>query len=235
MSQPIAIGYIRVSSQDQADSGLSLAAQERKIRAQAEVSGVEISEILTDSGESAKDLNRPAMRTLLGRIEARSVDCILVAKLDRLSRSVVDVHNLLADLHKARRADGGRGIDLISTAESLDTSTATGRFFIGIMTQMSQWEREVISERTSAALQEKKAQGRKTGGTAPYGYRFEGDARVEDQAEQSVLQTIKDLRAEPLSWHKVAAALNERGLLNRWGQPWKYSGLHRMAKSAGIA
>src|SRR4051812_36478779 len=84
-----AIGYVRVSTDKQADHGVSLEAQEAKIRAIATVQGAEIIELIIDGGESAKNLNRPGMDRLLALVDERKIDTVIIAKLDRLTRSVM--------------------------------------------------------------------------------------------------------------------------------------------------
>ncbi len=81
-----AFGYVRVSTDRQAEQGVSLEAQEAKIRAMATVQGAELSEVIVDGGESAKSLNRPGVQRLLGLVDARAIDAVIVAKLDRLTR-----------------------------------------------------------------------------------------------------------------------------------------------------
>ena len=90
-----AIGYIRVSTEKQADFGVSLEAQEAKIRAMAVVQGAGLEEAIVDAGESAKSLNRPGMERLLALVDAGAVDTVIIAKLDRLTRSVADLAELL--------------------------------------------------------------------------------------------------------------------------------------------
>jgi site-specific DNA recombinase len=116
------LGYVRVSTDWRAEHGVSLEAQEAKIRAMAVVHVRELSEVIGDGGESAKSLNS-------------------VAKLDRLTRSVKDLCGWLELFEK-------RKVTLISVAESLDTGSAAGRLVLNIMTAVSQWEREAIGERT---------------------------------------------------------------------------------------
>lgn len=231
---PVAIGYARVSTSEQADSGLSISHQQRKIQAQAEISDLNLAETLVDAGESASNLNRPQMKELLARIQAGQVDVVLIAKLDRLTRSIADLAQLLDTLSKATRADGGKGVDLISTAESLDTSTATGRLLINIMASISQWEREVISERTSAALQELKAEGKSTG-KAPFGYKVaEGGHLVEDEDEQFILQSIRELRASGMTWQGITDRINQAGGRTRNGRAFSKQGIHHIAKKAEL-
>ena len=86
-----AIGYIRVSTEKQADFGVSLEAQEAKIRAMAVVQSAELADVIIDAGESAKSLNRPGMERLLSLVDSGAVDTVIIAKLDRLTRSVKDL------------------------------------------------------------------------------------------------------------------------------------------------
>src|ERR1700692_2880507 len=174
-----AIGYVRVSTDKQADHGVSLEAQEAKIRAMATVQGAEITELIVDGGESAKDLKRPGMDRLLTLVDERKVDTVIIAKLDRLTRSVKDLAELLERFQR-------RGVSLVSVAESLDTGSAAGRLVINIMTAVSQWEREAIGERTATALQHKRAR-RKVYNHVPYGFRREDDALLPIDAEQAVV------------------------------------------------
>ena len=90
-----AIGYIRVSTEQQADFGVSLDAQTAKVRAMAVVQAVDLVDIIIDAGESAKSLNRPGMARLLSMVDSGAVDTVIIAKLDRLTRSVADLAELL--------------------------------------------------------------------------------------------------------------------------------------------
>ena len=211
-----AIGYVRVSTDRQAETGVSLEAQTARIRAMAVVHSAELLDVIVDGGESAKSLQRPGMERLLALVESKQVQAVIVAKLDRLTRSVRDLCELLERFEK-------RGVSLVSVAESLDTATAAGRLVINIMTAVSQWEREAIGERTRDALRHKRANGQRVG-NIHYGYRLSGDgAHVEpDAAEQAVLATIRDLRARRRSLREVARALNERGWRTRRGSPWRH-------------
>src|ERR1039457_2917199 len=140
-----AVGYVRVSTERQADQGVSLDAQDAKVRAMATVQGATLVGVIVDGGESAKSLNRPGLQRLLALVNGGKVQAVIVAKLDRLTRSVKDLCGLLELLEKKKVA-------LISVAESLDTSSAAGRLVITIMGAVSQWEREAIGERTRDAL-----------------------------------------------------------------------------------
>src|ERR1700680_1659192 len=140
-----AIGYVRVSTERQAETGVSLDAQADKIRAMAIVHAAELLDTIVDGGESAKSLQRPGVQRLLALVDAKKLDCVIVAKLDRLTRSVKDLCELLARFER-------RGVTLSSVADSLDTGSAAGRLVLNVMTAVSQWEREAIGERTRDAL-----------------------------------------------------------------------------------
>jgi site-specific DNA recombinase len=202
LSSMRAIGYARVSTDKQADYGVSLEAQEAKIRAMATVQGAEIVELIVDGGESAKDLKRPGMDRVLALVDERKVDTVIIAKLDRITRSVKDLAELLERFQR-------RGVSLVSAAESLDTGSAAGRLVINIMTAVSQWEREAIGERTRDAMQHKRSNGKCVGNLA-YGYRLSADGEhVEPEpSEQAALAQIRSLRQQGRSLRAIAAALN---------------------------
>lgn len=222
-----AIGYIRVSTSEQADSGLSLAAQRKKIEAAATLSDLTLVDVLQDVGKSAKDLHRPALTDLLSRIDTGQVACVIVAKLDRLTRSTKDLADLLSTFKEKQ-------VDFISTAESFDTSSATGRTVLNMIGVIAQWEREIISERTSAALQEKRAQGRATGGVPPFGYDFIDGERVENKQEQAILAEIAAMKAAGESWQGIANRLTAKGHRNRAGGDFSRQGIFRIAKKHGL-
>ena len=181
-----AIAYTRVSTSEQAISDLSLEAQRHEVIIQAKLSDVTIVQVLTDKDESASTLNRPVMSELLTHIDSGRIDAVIISKLDRLTRRIKDFKSLLQRMKKAKRAGGGKGVDLISSAESLDTGSDTGQIVINIMDSVSQWDREVIGERTSAILQDLKAQGKSTG-NPNYGFEAGEDGKlIENEQEQAV-------------------------------------------------
>jgi site-specific DNA recombinase len=197
------IGYCRVSTEKQADRGVSLDAQVSKIQAMAVVQGSEVAEIITDAGESAKSLLRPGMGRLLAMVDGGQVQTVIIAKLDRLTRSVKDLGEILERFQR-------RNVSLVSVAESLDTGSAAGRLVLNVMASVSQWEREAIGERTASALQYKKA-NRRVYSPTPYGFEREGDTLVPVVSEQAVIARIRLLHCNGHSLRKIAAALNQDG------------------------
>ena len=224
------IGYVRVSTDKQADRGVSLEAQAEKIRAMAVVHNAELLDIIVDGGESAKSLNRPGMARLLALVDAGEVQTVIIAKLDRLTRSVKDLCTLLERFTR-------RGVALVSVAESLDTGSAAGRLVLNIMTAVSQWEREAIGERTRDAMSHKRTNGERVG-NIQFGYRLGADGKhVEpDPAEQAVLEEIAAICGN--SGHTlrgIAAALNHRALRTRRGSAWRLEHVARILNQGKAA
>jgi DNA invertase Pin-like site-specific DNA recombinase len=211
-----AYGYVRVSTDKQADRGVSLEAQTEKIRAMAVVQGVTLLDVIVDAGESAKSLKRPGMLRLLAAVDAGSVETVIIAKLDRLTRSVADLAELLKRFER-------RGVSLVSVADALDTRTAAGRLVLNIMVSVSQWEREAIGERTRDALHHKQAAGQRVG-TVPYGWRCAADGRTlaPEADEQAIAELARAQRARGASLRAIAATLNRRGLRTRRGSAWRF-------------
>jgi len=223
-----AIGYARVSTDRQAERGVSLEAQTEKIRAMALVHDAELLDIIVDGGESAKSLNRPGMQRLLTLVDSGEVKTVIVAKLDRLTRSVKDLCELLDRFER-------RGVALVSVAESLDTGSAAGRLVLNIMTAVSQWEREAIGERTRDALGHKRSQRERVGNIA-FGYRLAPDGvHVEpDAVEQAAIGTIRKLRASGRTLRQIAADLNEEGRRTRRGSEWRLESVARVVQSTSL-
>ena len=220
----LAIGYVRVSTGQQAEEGVSLAAQAEKVRAMATVQGAELLEMIIDGGESAKSMNRPGLKRALDMVMAGKVQALIVAKLDRLTRSVKDLCELLELFER-------RGVALISVAESLDTSSAAGRLVITIMGAVSQWEREAIGERTRDALQHKWRNGERVGNIR-YGFKLCADGiHVEaNPAKEEIVSRIHHLRKAGHTLRGVADQLNRAGYRTRRGSQWRMEQVNRVLK-----
>ena len=177
-----AVGYIRVSTSEQAQEGLSLAAQEERIRGYCTAKGWRLIRVYRDEGASGKTLDRPGIQSLIRDLKADGVDVVVIVKLDRLTRSVRDLGRLIEDLFDGR--------SLASVEESLDSSTANGRMVINLLGTVAQWEREINSERTSAVLRFKRERGEWVG-RVPYGFRIEGGRLVEDPEAMTTIRAIK--------------------------------------------
>jgi len=204
-------------------------AQAEKIRAVAVVHNAKLAEIIVDGGESAKSLNRPGMARLLVMVDAGEVQAVIIAKLDRLTRSVKDLCTLLERFER-------RGVALVSVAESLDTSSAAGRLVLNIMTAVSQGNgRPSGSERgTPCATSAPTASG---SATSRMGYRLAADGRhlEEDPGEQKVLAEIRRLRRGGATLRGIAAALNHRALQTRRSTVWRLESVARTLKLNPLA
>ena len=218
-----AIGYVRVSTQEQASDGVSLDAQRDKLRAYCKVNGIKLIDIKADEGYSGSTLDRPGLQAALQLIRRGRVNTLIVAKLDRLSRSLRDVCSLVEELFSDERNH------LLSLCGMVNTHTPAGRMLMMNLANYNQFEREMIAERTRDALQHMKAQGVRLG-HAPYGYEYgkERDERgrrklVPIPEEQEVIAKIKALHAEKLSFTKIARRLNELGIPAKRGGRWVVS------------
>lgn len=188
------IGYTRVSTEEQASSGLGLEAQRDTITRYAQAHGWDVV-WYEDAGLSAKSLDRPQLQAALARLHVppkrRDVDGIVVAKLDRLSRSVVDFAGVL-ELARARKWA------MVAIDLGVDTSTPTGELVANVMMSVAQWERRVIGERTSAAMQAAKRQGRHMGRVSVLPPST-GDRVLALRATRTLDATAAQLNAEGLS------------------------------------
>lgn len=216
------IAYLRVSTDKQADAGVSLDAQQDKARAYAALYDLELVEVIVDAGESAKTLDRPGLQRALALLKNGKADALLVAKLDRLTRSVVDLGKLIETYFAPGKAA------LLSVSEQIDTRSAAGRLVLNILASVSQWERETIAERTRDAMRHKQANGEYIGGPAPYGYQLVNGELVADAAEQGVIQQARELRDSGLSLAAVAKELDRRGIQARNGKAFAAMQISRM-------
>lgn len=159
--------YIRVSTEEQAQQGISLEAQLRSCQAMIQAQGFPLGNTYEDAGVSAKDLRRPALQRLLTDARAGKIGGIVVWKLDRLTRSTRDLLQLTADMDTW-------GVALTSVQERLDTGGAGGRFTLTMIGALAQLEREQTSERVRAVIRHKQSKGEFCGGHIPPGLRSTG-------------------------------------------------------------
>ncbi len=226
------VGYLRVSTEGQADKGVSLDAQRAKVEAYAALYDLELVAVVEDAGASAKTLNRPGLQRALAMLEDGEAGGILVAKLDRLTRSVRDLGSLLEQQFTGR-------FSLFSVAEQVDPRTAAGRLVLNILAIISQWEREVIGERTAEALQHMMtAEGARLGGEALGWERVEeldehGRRRwVEAKDEAETVQRILELRRQGESHRAIARKLEAEGHRTKRGGKWSHKQVGRAIRRA---
>jgi site-specific DNA recombinase len=222
------IGYARVSTEEQARTGVSLEDQQRRIALYCELHGLELLRIETDAGFSGSNLDRPGAQRVLAALKSGEAAGLVIAKLDRWTRRLRDLLDMI-DFADERR------VALMSIGETLDTSTAAGRMIVKVIGAVAEMEREQIGERTRDALRHKKSRGEKIGGKTPYGF----DAVVNEQgrkmlvrneSEQAVIAEIWRQHAQGLSLEQIAFVLNGCGLTTREGGQWKRQYIHRIVK-----
>jgi site-specific DNA recombinase len=212
--------YIRVSTEEQVKEGYSISAQRNRLEAYAISQGWEIVQFYVDEGISAKDLNRPELQRMVKGIKEKLFDCVLVYRLDRLTRSVLDLYQLLSVFDD-------NGIKFKSATEIYDTTTAMGRMFITIVAALAQWERENLGERIRMGMQEKAKEGKWAMNTAPFGYDLDGiDALKINTSESLVVKEIYSMYTEGKGMHKIARALNEKGIHTKKNKPWSQNSVH---------
>lgn len=214
------VGYVRVSSQEQAESGQSLAVQEEKIRAYCSMRGLELLEVVVEPGVSAlKPIEeREGGARVLEALKSGAASGVVSVKLDRLFRSTVDCLQTIQQWDKCSIA-----LHLVDMGgQTLDTSTATGKMFLTLLSGFAEFERNIGGERTSAVLQVKKARGEFTGGAAaPYGFVQNKRGKLEPiPSEQETIKRVIALDAEGLSLRGVSAKLEQEGRVSRSGKPF---------------
>jgi site-specific DNA recombinase len=221
------VAYVRVSTEKQADHGVSLEAQQAKIAAYAQLYELDLVETVVDAAASAKSLERPGLKRALAMLDAGAATALLVVKLDRLTRSVADLGRLVERYFAAGKAA------LLSVSEQIDTRSAGGRLVLNVLASVSQWEREAIGERTSMAMRHMAAQGQYTGGPPPYGYTLEGGQLLTQLTEQAVLGEARRLRRDGLSLRAIARQLTELGHTSRAGKPFGAEQVRWMVTEVG--
>jgi DNA invertase Pin-like site-specific DNA recombinase len=197
------IGYIRVSTEEQADSGAGLAAQRAAITTEAHHRGWSHLEVIEDAGASGSDLKRPGITTALAALAAGRANVLMVSKLDRLSRSLVDFAHLMERSRK-------EGWALVALDLGVDTSTPTGEVMAGVLALFAQFERRLIGQRTREALAVKKAQGVRLG-RPPV-------------VQPAVIARVRAERARGFTYAAIAAGLNAEAVPTaHGGERWHKS------------
>jgi len=200
-----AIGYVRVSTEEQAREGISLENQQVKIRTYCDLHNFELETIIEDAGKSGKDLNREGVQELIQKVKDKRIGAVLVYKLDRLSRKVIDTLNLIELMKKNH-------VEFHSIIDSIDTKTAMGKFFINIMASLAQMERDLISERTKDALQMKIIKNERAG-QIPYGWMLAEDGKtlLVNVEEQNTIRFIMELHKEGHNYSAICRELTRQG------------------------
>src|SRR5690625_49069 len=216
--------YVRVSTREQAREGYSIQAQLNRLKAFCESQGWDVSGVYNDEGLSAKDTNRPQRQEMIKDLKNDKLDVVLVYRLDRLTRSVFDLYNLLETFDKYK-------CGFKSATEVYDTTTAMGRLFITIVAALAQWEREDLAENVAMGLEEKVSQGLFPGGFPPYGFDVKNDRLIPNPKESEVVRSMYEKYASGNSMNDIARHLNDRDIRTRRGNFWYRSVVGTTLKS----
>lgn len=236
MPKPIqirAVGYVRVSTEQQAQEGVSLEAQRVRIQAHCTALDIKLIDVVADEGESAKSLDRPGIQKALKMLSRGVADVLIVMKLDRLTRSVKDLGHLCEAYFSE-----GKPWSLLSVSDAIDTRSASGKLLLNVLTSVAQWEREAIGDRTREAMKLMKAQGVYIG-AAPYGWKYideldEHGRRklVENPEEQAGIKRICELYETDMYVWQLCEQLDAEKVPPR-GPHWHRATVYRVLRRAG--
>lgn len=205
------IAYLRVSTDEQVVSGLGLADQRATIEAESSRRQWESVEFYSDEGYSAKNLQRPSLATALAELESGIASVLVVSKLDRLSRSLLDFATLM---ERARH----QGWEIVVLDLAIDTTQPSGQLMANVMAAFAEYERQLIGQRTKAALQQKKAQGVKLGRPR--------------SVPASVRARISSERSKGRTLVEIASMLNTDGIVTaHGGKQWYPSTVRGVLRS----
>lgn len=214
-SLPRAIGYVRVSTTLQASEGVSLEAQQERIRQWCAVNGYELIGIEIDAGLSGgRADNRPGLQSAIQQA-CKCQAALVVYSLSRLARSTKDMLSIADRLEHAHA-------DLVSLSEKIDTTSAAGKMVFRILAVLAEFERDLISERTTAAMGHLRSQNRRISGVIPFGFSLgdDGATLVPIEGEQRIISNMRRLYQSGRSLNGIARDLNDRRVPSKAGGRW---------------
>jgi len=221
-----AIGYIRVSTEKQANEGVSLEAQEAKIVTWCKANGYELVQVYVDAGISGKRMD--TRKELLAALASLKKGMALVSySLSRLARSTADAIAIGNQIAKKKA-------DMVSLSEQIDTTTAAGNMMFQMLAVLAEFERKLTAERTKTALQHKKATGQKYTNQTPYGFEAIEGRLVEVKQEAEVVAEIQAARSSGSTLQSIADNLNGRGIPTKTGKTWAPATIHLLLKRSSL-
>lgn len=217
----MAVGiYIRVSTQEQASEGHSIESQKKKLASYCEIQGWDDYRFYIEEGISGKNTNRPKLKLLMEHIEKGKINILLVYRLDRLTRSVIDLHKLLNFLQE-------HGCAFKSATETYDTTTANGRMSMGIVSLLAQWETENMSERIKLNLEHKVLVEGERVGAIPYGFDLSDDEKLVKNEKSTILLDMVERVENGWSVNRIVNYLN----LTNNDRNWSPNGVLRLLRN----
>jgi site-specific DNA recombinase len=212
-----AVGYVRVSTTEQAVEGISLDMQRAKIRTYATLEDLDLVETVADEGISGCTIKgRPGIQKIIEMVEKRQVEAVVVFKLDRLARNTIEALELSQLMDR-------KGAALHSITEKLDTKSAIGKFFFTLMASLAEMERSLIGERIKAALDRKREKSQPVSNNPPYGCKIINDLLVPDPEEWAIIRRILKLHGAGFTAYRITKMLTDEGILNRRGKAFDKS------------
>jgi site-specific DNA recombinase len=173
---------------------------------------------------SGKSFDRPEIQKCTELIKSNQVSVFIVYKLDRLGRNIIELNQFIDLCNK-------HDVEMVGVIESFNTKSAVGRMVINIMASFAQYERELISERTSAALQQKKSNGKKYCKNPPFGKMFDADGNMVDcNQELEDFEDMKFLRSKNKTYGEICERLESEGIVSRSGKPYARSFIGKLLK-----
>lgn len=220
-----AIGYVRVSTDKQADEGISIDAQVAKIKAWASLNDYDLLHIYSDEGISGASLNkREGMLKALSSVkEGMAFICY---SLSRISRDTIDTIQISRQLEKA-------GADLVSLSEKIDTTGASGKMIFNLLAVLSQFERDQTAERTKFAMQFKKSRNQAYS-PIPYGYDRQGNELIINVSEALTIVRIKEMYKSGIGYSEIARILNEEQIPTKLNKQWQRNTVYYIIKRSNV-
>lgn len=224
-----AVGYIRVSHQEQVAEGVSLEAQAEKIHQYCSLHDFNCVAIESDEGISGKSIKaRPGIQAVLDRVEKKDVEAVIVLKIDRLARNTMEALEISRFFDK-------KGASLHSIQERIDTKSATGEFFFTLLASLAQMERKLIGERTRSSLRFLRNSSKRYNAHPLYGYRHEGGRLVQVIEEQKVIKTVLKLNRSGQRVAQICRSLSSMGYSPRCGKEhWHFSVVKKIIEDSPI-
>jgi DNA invertase Pin-like site-specific DNA recombinase len=220
------VGYIRVSTEAQAERGLGLQVQERAVRSHCQQHGWKLATLHRDEGVSGSLADRPGLAAAIVALEDGGADGLVVYRLDRLARSLVVQETVIERL-------GRRGIRVFSVTEAdIDGDDATRVLIRQVLGAIGQYERALITARLQAGRAAKAARGGYAYGAVPFGWRVEGGRLVPHRAEQQGVAMAAGLRAQGRSLREIARELDGAGYKPRRAAKWSAEGVRMVLARA---
>jgi site-specific DNA recombinase len=218
-----AIGYVRVSTEEQAREGVSLDMQRQKVRAWSALHDADLIDIHADEGVSGTKTDRDGLRHAIDTAKANKA-ALIVYSISRLSRSTLHTLSIAEELDRA-------GCELVSIQESIDTTTPAGKVVFRVLAALAEFERDQLVERTKHGMAHKRAQGFRVG-SIPHGFKAKGDKLIPNKKEQKIIDLVNELRAGGLSLRQISSELVDRGSFNRNNKPFNPKSISAMLRAA---